>query len=178
MNNEVCSNLAARLIAIRKRLGVTQQTLAEMLGIDKNYVYMLEKGRRAGKKVIARVSQLETEESHQAAPAAAIKNPDHFEMTAVAAALPAELAAGGLDEYKVCLEEIEKRLRHFRGMDRANRRRLKAAILNRIDEYDAYCETHCADLRKAIQDDAARLVAARKAAAAHSSATGKKDAGP
>jgi len=50
MNNEVGSSLAARLIAIRKRLGVTQQTLAEMLGIDKNYVYMLEKGGGQAKR--------------------------------------------------------------------------------------------------------------------------------
>jgi transcriptional regulator with XRE-family HTH domain len=34
MNNEISSDLAARLVALRKQRGLTQQKLAEMLGID------------------------------------------------------------------------------------------------------------------------------------------------
>ena len=172
MNNENIPDLATRLLALRQRLGLTQQKLVAMLDIDKNYVYMLEKGRRAGRKVIEKVRMIEEGDARQEAAGLAIKKIDHFEATAVAAAVQAERAAGGLDEFKVCLEEIEKRLRCFHVMDRANRRRMKTAILNRIDEYDEYCETHYADLRKAVAEDAARLHAARKAAATPSSAAG------
>lgn len=50
-----------RLRGLRARLGITQKRLAELLDVNKNYVYMLEKGRLPGRKIIEKVSRLEVD---------------------------------------------------------------------------------------------------------------------
>lgn len=47
------------LTSLRMRLKMTQQELAERLGVSKNYIYMIEKGRLPGPKFISQVRRLE-----------------------------------------------------------------------------------------------------------------------
>jgi transcriptional regulator with XRE-family HTH domain len=52
--------LSERLISLRTANGWTQSQLAERLKVSKNYVYMLEKGRLPGKKLVEQVDLLES----------------------------------------------------------------------------------------------------------------------
>lgn len=56
MKSEIISN---RLVSLRKGCNWTQQELASELGVSKNYIYMLEKGRIPGTKIMKELRRLE-----------------------------------------------------------------------------------------------------------------------
>ncbi len=54
-------NIAERLRVLRTKLGITQEQLANLLGLSRNYIGLMEKGREPSKGVLSRIEQLEAE---------------------------------------------------------------------------------------------------------------------
>lgn len=53
-----------RLIALRDKLAITQAQMADLLGVSKNYIYLIEsKTNKPGRKFIAKLEALEESES-------------------------------------------------------------------------------------------------------------------
>ena len=57
--SEKLENVSKRVFELRNRLGYTQEALAAKLGVSRNYVYMVEKGRTPGKKFVEKLRELE-----------------------------------------------------------------------------------------------------------------------
>ena len=58
-SSEKLENVSNRVSELRRRLGLTQDELAQRLGVSGNYVYMIEKGRIPGKKFVEKLRELE-----------------------------------------------------------------------------------------------------------------------
>ena len=57
--SEKLDDFANRVFELRQRLKFTQDELAKTLGVSRNYVYMIEKGREPGKKFVEKFTKLE-----------------------------------------------------------------------------------------------------------------------
>jgi transcriptional regulator with XRE-family HTH domain len=58
-SSNTCEVFSDRIKQLRQAKGLTQSEFGALLNVSKNYVYMLEKGRTPGKKIVELVRQLE-----------------------------------------------------------------------------------------------------------------------
>lgn len=72
--------MAERLVRVRSEKGLKQSEIAEMLGVSKNYVYLIEAGRnKPSRKITEKLDRIESGESNNQNFLRKVMPPDFFD---------------------------------------------------------------------------------------------------